>query len=68
MGTEIRCKECNHILAEFDEVPTNVIWYSRFVYKLKSECPKCGHKLPDVSTYAEKMQFKLKSRLPILVK
>jgi hypothetical protein len=68
MGTEIRCKECNQVLAEFDEVPTDVIGYSRLVYKLKGECPKCGHKLPDVSVYAEKLQFKVQSRMPILVR
>ena len=28
MGTEIKCKECGRTLAEFDEVPTKVIWYS----------------------------------------
>lgn len=67
MGTEIRCKECSQILVEFDEIPTNILWYSRLIYKLNGECPKCGHKLPDVSTYAQKMQFKVEDRIPILV-
>lgn len=68
MGTEIRCKNCSHILAKFDEVPTNILWYSRLIYRLKGECPECGHKLPDLATYAEKMQFKVEDRMPILVK
>ena len=68
LGTEIRCAECGQIMAEYDEVPTNVIWYSRLIYKLKGECPKCGHKLPDVSTYAKKMLFEVKSKMSILVK
>lgn len=67
MSTEIRCKKCSHILVRFDEVPTNIIWYSRLIYKLKDQCPNCGHNLPDVSTYAEKMQFEVQSKTSILV-
>lgn len=68
LGTEIRCKECSHVLFEFDGLPTDVIWYSRLRHKLDGECPKCGHKLPNVSNYANKMQLEVKSTIPVLVK
>ena len=68
LGTEIRCKECSHVLFEFDGLPTDVIWYSRLRHKLDGECPKCGHKLPNVSKYANKMQLEVKSTMPVLVK
>lgn len=68
LGTEIRCKECSHVLFEFDGVPTDVIWYSRLRDKLDGECPKCGHKLPNVSKYANKMRLEVKSTMPVLIK
>jgi len=66
--TEIRCKECNHILVEFDGVPTNLLWYSKLRYKPGGNCKNCGHKLPNVSKYANKMQLKVKSTLPVIMK
>jgi DNA-directed RNA polymerase subunit RPC12/RpoP len=66
LGTEIRCKECRQVLFEFDGVPTDVIWYSRLRNKLDGECPNCGHKLPNLSKYAKKMQFKVKSTIPVI--
>ena len=68
MGTEIRCKECCEVLFEFDGVPTDVIWYSRLRTKLDGKCPKCGHKLPNPSKYAEKMQLEVKSIIPVIAK
>jgi hypothetical protein len=53
-------------LFEFDGVPTDVIWYSRLRNKLDGECPNCGHKLPNLSKYAKKMQFKVKSTIPVI--
>lgn len=66
MGTEIRCKECRQVLFEFDGVPTDVIWYSRLRNKLDGECPNCGHKLPNLSKYAKKMQLEVKSIIPVI--
>ena len=68
MGIEIRCKECDHVLFEFDGVPTDVIWYSRLMNKLDGECPNCGHRLPNVSNYACKMRLEVKSSIPVLFK
>ena len=68
MGTEIRCKKCKTTLAEFDEVPTGITWYSKFRYELKGECPECGHKLPRIANYANEMKLEVKSKTPILAK
>ena len=68
MGTEIRCKNCNQVLFEFDGVPTDVVWYSRLRNKLGGACPKCGHKLPNPSKYAKKMQLEVKSIIEIIAK
>jgi phage FluMu protein Com len=68
LGTEIRCKKCSKILAEFDDVPNNVIWYSQFRHKIGGSCPKCGHKLPSPSKHSEKMRIEVKSSIPIVVK
>lgn len=68
MVIEIRCKECTHILFEFEGVPKDVIWYSRLRNKLGGKCPNCGHKLPNVSKYTNAMQFEVKSVMPVLVK
>ena len=68
MGTEIRCKECGQVLFEFNGVPSDVLWYSRFRYQVDGECPSCGHKLPDVSKYTREMQLEVKSVFPILAK
>jgi hypothetical protein len=53
-------------LFEFDGVPTDVIWYSRLRNKLDGECPNCGHKLPNLSKYAKKMQLEVKSIIPVI--
>jgi DNA-directed RNA polymerase subunit RPC12/RpoP len=66
LGTEIRCKKCDHVLFEFDAVPNDLLWYSELRYKLDGECPNCGHKLPNISRYAKKMQFKVKSTIPVI--
>ncbi|KON32980.1 hypothetical protein AC477_02180 [miscellaneous Crenarchaeota group-1 archaeon SG8-32-1] len=68
MGTELRCKKCNQVLFEFDEVPSDVLWYSRLRHRLGGECPNCGHKLPNVSKYACKMQFEVISVFPVFAK
>jgi len=68
LGTEIRCKECGHVLFEFDGVPNDVIWYSRLRHKLDGECPNCSHKLPNLSKYAKKMQLEVKSTIPVIAK
>jgi hypothetical protein len=46
---------------EFNGVPTDVIWYSRLREKIGGMCPKCGHSLPSVSNFAEKMRFDVKT-------
>jgi DNA-directed RNA polymerase subunit RPC12/RpoP len=66
LGTEIRCKKCDHVLFEFDGVPNDLLWYSKLRYKLDGECPNCGHKLPNILRYAKKMQFKVKSTIPVI--
>ena len=68
LGTEIRCKECRQVLFEFDGVPTDIVWYSRLMNKLDGKCPKCGHKLPNLSKYAKKMQLEVKSTIPVIAK
>jgi DNA-directed RNA polymerase subunit RPC12/RpoP len=68
LGTEIRCKECRHILFEIDGVPTDVIWYSRLRHKLGGKCPNCGHKLPSISKYAKRIQLEVKSAVPVIAK
>ena len=68
MGTELRCKECDQVLFEFDEVSSDILWYSRLRHRLGGECPKCGHKLPNVSKYARKMRLEVKSAIPVLAK
>jgi uncharacterized Zn finger protein len=62
----MRCKECGQVLFEFDEVPHDVIWYSRLSHRLGGECPNCGHQLPDVSKYALKMRLEVKPAIPIV--
>jgi len=68
LGTELRCKECDQVLLEFDEVPSDILWYSRLRHRLGGECPKCGHKLPNVSKYARKLRLEVKSAIPVLAK
>jgi parallel beta-helix repeat protein len=62
LGTEIRCIECGQILAEFDEVPMDYLWFSRLRYKLNGACPECGHNIPDVHEYPKKLKFKVQER------
>lgn len=61
LGTEIRCKKCHTLLADFEDIPNNVIWYSLLRTKLSGSCQKCGHKLPNPSKYAGKMIFEVKT-------
>ena len=61
MGTEITCKERSHVLFEADDVPSDILWYARLRHKLDGKCPNFGHKRPNVSKYARKMQFEVKS-------
>jgi hypothetical protein len=68
LGTELRCKECDHVLFEFDELPSDILWYSMLRHRLGGECPKCGHKLPSVSKYARKMRLEVKLATPVLAK
>ncbi|MEJ2271734.1 MAG: hypothetical protein P8X91_04485 [Candidatus Bathyarchaeota archaeon] len=68
MGTKIRCKKCHTILADFEDIPNNVIWYSLLRTKLNGSCQKCGHKLPVPSKYDKKMIFEVKSRATIFAK
>ncbi len=68
MGIEIKCKECSQVLFEFDGIPNDVIWYSMLRDELDGECPKFCHKLPSVSSYANKMQLEVKAVMPVLVK
>jgi phage FluMu protein Com len=66
LGTEIRCKKCDNVLFEFDGVPNDLLWYSKLRHKLDGKCPNCGHKLPNILRYAKKMQFKVKSTIPVI--
>ncbi len=68
MGTQIRCRKCGNVLFEFDEVPHNVIWYSRLKHQLGGKCMNCGHKLPNVSKYAGKMRLEVESIFPVFVR
>ena len=68
VGTEIKCKNCSEALAKFAEVPKSVVWYSRLRHKLGGACPECGHKLPRVSSYVQKMQFAVESKMPVVAK
>jgi hypothetical protein len=68
LGTEIRCKKCNILLADFEDIPNNIIWYSLLRTKLNGSCQNCGHKLPNPSKYAEKMIFEVKSSDLIIAK
>jgi hypothetical protein len=49
---------------EFDGVPTDIIWYSRLRQKIGGMRPKCGHSLPSVSTFVEKMRIDEKTAIP----
>jgi hypothetical protein len=66
LGIEIRCKECAHVLFEFNEAPHDIIWYSRLRHRLGGECLNCGHKLPDVSKYAHRMRLEVKPIISVL--
>ena len=68
LGTEIRCNECSQVLGKFDDVPTNVIWYSHLREKLGGRCPKCAHRLPSTSKFAEKLKIEIKYNMPIITK
>ena len=68
MGTEIRCKKCAHVLFDFDGVPDDILWYSKLRHKLGGECSNCGHKLPNLSNYAKKIQIEVKSVIPVVAK
>jgi hypothetical protein len=68
LGTEIRCKKCLEVLFEFDGVPSDIVWYSRLRHEIGGKCPNCGHKLPNVSSYARKMRLEVKSSVPVIVK
>jgi len=68
LGIEIRCKECAYVLFELDEVPNDILWYSRLRQRLGGECSNCRHKLPNVSNYAHKMQLEVKSTISVLAK
>lgn len=62
MGTQIRCIECGEILADFDEVPMDYLWFSKLRYKLNGACSECGHKIPDIHEYPKKLKFKVEER------
>ena len=68
LAITIKGKECLHVLFEFNGIPTDVIWYSKLRNKLGRTCPKCGHKLPHVSRYVNKMQIEVKATMPTIVK
>lgn len=68
MGTEIKCSKCSKQLAEYVEVPMDVIWYSNLRHKLRGSCPECGHKLPGVSDYVKKMHITVKLQTRIVAK
>lgn len=68
LGTEIRCKKCHTLLADFEDIPNNVVWYSLLRTKLSGSCQNCGHKLPNPSKYVEKMIFEVKSSSTIIAK
>ena len=57
LPTKIKCTKCNEVLSEFEDVPNNVVWYSHLRLKLRGVCPKCGHKFPTTSNYAQKMRI-----------
>lgn len=50
MPTQVRCKECGFILAEYDELPRNAVYgvdyLTELLRKHEGKCPKCGHMLP----------------------
>ena len=68
LGTEIRCKKCNTLLADFEDIPNNVVWYSLLRTKLSGSCQNCGRRLPNPSKYAEKMIFEVKTSSTIIAK
>ena len=68
MKDKIKCTKCNEILSEFEDVPNNVVWYSHLRLKLRGVCPKCGHKFPKTSNYAQKMRIEIKPIIPVIAK
>ncbi|MCW4035219.1 MAG: hypothetical protein NWF03_07635 [Candidatus Bathyarchaeota archaeon] len=68
MGTQIKCKECNYVMFEFNKVPTDIVWYSKLRQKIGAKCPNCGHKLPRVSSFAKKMRLEVISAVPVNAK
>ena len=65
MGTQIRCKACSQVLAEFKEVPTDVLWYSRLRMRLKGKCPSCTHELPSVHEYSSRMRLDVVKKIMV---
>ena len=60
MPTQVRCRECGHIMVTFQTAPTPDLWYSDLYTQLGGRCSRCGHKLPDPQEFDREVEVEVK--------